>query len=354
MRRKWVTDLGLAALVLLAQSAPYFFAQRTSAEPWTFADYWPVLVTSAPVLTRRWQPALSLAVAAVGIAAYAVIDTGPPQPIWYGPLVIFYTVAYQAGRVERFLTVIGTAAGALSIIVSVNTAVRELATWSAAYALGALARTRREAATASRAQAEQLAAEQERTRIARDLHDILGHAFSLMIVQAEAGAAVARVDSAKAEAAFDAISASGREAMGQLRATVGTLREQPRAPQPTLADIPGLVRRTQRAGLAVSLAERGEPRQLPADVQLAAYRLVQEALTNVVKHAGANSVEVTVDWRPGELRVGVEDDGRGSAGEEGGGHGLIGIRERVVAAGGKVETGAAGQGRGFRVAAVFS
>ena len=353
MRRRWLADLGLAALVLLAQSAPYVFAQRIGrTEPWTFADYWPVLVTSLPVLTRRWQPGLSLAASAAGIAAYAVIDSGPPQPIWYGPLVIFYTVAYQAGRIERFLTVIGTAAGALSIIGSVNTAVRELATWSAAYALGALARTRKDAAIASQQQAEQLAAERERTRIARDLHDILGHAFSLMIVQAEAGAAVVRADPGKAEAAFDAISASGREAMGQLRATVGTLRDNPLAPQPTLADIPDLVRTTQRAGLAVSLAERGEARQLPADVQLAAYRLVQEALTNVVKHAGASTVEVTVDWRPDQVEVSVVDDGQGPAGSGAIGHGLVGIRERVTAAGGSVTFGS--PGKGFQIVAVFS
>ncbi|NUT32790.1 MAG: sensor histidine kinase [Hamadaea sp.] len=351
--RRWLTDLGLALVVLMLQSAPFLFTRSagTAWEGWSAQGYWPVLLTSLPVLTRRWQPGISLAVSAVGIAAYAVIESGPAQPIWYGPLVIFYTVAYQAGRIERLLCVIGTVLGAVSVIGSVNTAVRELATWSAAYALGTLARTRKEAAAASRAQAEQLAAERERTRIARDLHDILGHAFSLMIVQAEAGGAVARSDPGKAEAAFDAISAHGREAMGQLRSAVGALRD--RSPQPSLADIPQLVRRTQRSGLSVAFAETGSARDLPPDVQLAAYRLVQEALTNVVKHSGASRADVSLAWGPRELSVTVEDDGHGP-GADGGGHGLIGIRERVTAAGGTVETGVAGQGRGFRVAAVFS
>lgn len=351
--RRWLTDLGLALVVLLLQSSPFLFTRPEGGgwDGWSARDYWPVLVTSLPVLTRRWQPGLSLAIAAVGIAAYAVVEPGPAQPIWYGPLLIFYTVAYQAGRIERLLCVIGSFVGAISVIGSLNTGIRELATWSTAYALGALARTRKEAAAASRAQGEQLAAERERTRIARDLHDILGHAFSLMIVQAEAGAAVARSDPGKAEAAFDAISAHGREAMGQLRSAVGALRD--RVPQPSLADLPQLVRRTQRPGLSVALAETGDARELPPDVQLAAYRLVQEALTNVVKHSGATRADVTVEWTAQDVRVSVEDDGRGPAGE-GGGHGLIGIRERVTAVGGSVETGVARQGSGFRVAAVFS
>ncbi|NUR72011.1 MAG: sensor histidine kinase [Hamadaea sp.] len=334
MRQRWLTDVGLTVVVLLAQSAPYLFTQQPPDTIWV---YWPVLLTSLPTLTRRWQPGASLAVAAVGIAAYAAVDAGPSQPIWYGPLVIFYTVAHQAGRIERILCVIGTAVGALSVIGSVNTAVRELATWSAAYAIGALGRTRKE-----------MAAQAERNRIARDLHDILGHSLAVMIVQAEGGAAVARTDPGRAEAAFDAISASGREAMGQLRAAVGELRES----QPQLADLHQLVRTTQRTGLSVRLTERGRPRPTPAEVQVAAYRVVQEALTNVVKHAGATSAEVLVDWTAG-LRVSVSDDGRG-AGTTAGGHGLTGLRERVGAVGGRISVGAGDQGKGFRVAAVFS
>jgi signal transduction histidine kinase len=353
-RRSWAVDAGLTLLVLAAQSGPYVFSRRfDGVGPWTFADYWPVLVTSLPVLLRRWQPTYALFVTAFGIAAYAVVETGPQQPIWYGPLVCFYTVAYQSPARQRFLALIVTAAGMLSIIGSLNTAIRELATWSAAYTLGTLARTRRDGAARAQEQAAQLAAERERTRIARDLHDILGHAFSLMVVQAEAGGAVARQDPGRAEAAFDAISGAGRTAMAQLRAAVSELRESPLAPQPGLADLPELVRGTRHDGLDVKLTQRGEPRLLPPDVQLAAYRVIQEALTNVIRHGEATCAEVDVMWEGQSMRVSVTDDGRG-ADKPVPGNGLIGLVERVAAAGGTVEFGAPTQGGGFRVTAVFA
>ncbi|WP_155373273.1 sensor histidine kinase [Catellatospora vulcania] len=350
-RRAWSVDVGLTLLVLAAQSAPYFFTRRLPEDgSWTFAAYWPVLVTSLPVLLRRWQPTYALLLTAVGIAAYAIAGTGPAQPIWYGPLVCFYAVAYQSPPRQRLVVLVVTAAGMLSIIQSVNTAVREMATWSAAYMLGTLARTRREAAARERAQAAQLAAERERTRIARDLHDILGHAFSLMVVQAEAGGAIARRDPVRAEAAFDAISDAGRSAMAQLRAAVGGLRE-PSAPQPGLADLPELVRGTRHDGLDVSFTEHGDPRPLAPDVQLAVYRVVQEALTNVVRHAAATSARVSLTWDGGCTRVSVADDGRGT-GPVTPGNGLVGLGERVAAAGGLVEFGPDPAG-GFRVTAVF-
>ncbi|WP_191842294.1 sensor histidine kinase [Catellatospora chokoriensis] len=352
-RRAWSVDIGLTVLVLAAQSAPYFFTRRFGEDPpWTFADYWPVLLTSLPVLLRRWQPTYALLLTAVGIAAYAIAGTGPAQPIWYGPLVCFYAVAYQSPRQQRLVVLIVTAAGMLSIIESVNTAVREMATWSAAYMLGTLARTRREAAAREHAQAAQLAAERERTRIARDLHDILGHAFSLMVVQAEAGGAIARRDPAKAEAAFDAISDAGRSAMAQLRAAVGGLRDSSLAPQPGMADLPELVRGTRHDGLDVTFAEHGAPRPLPPDVQLAVYRVVQEALTNVVRHAAATSARVSVTWGDSGTRVSVADDGRGTAPVTPG-NGLVGLGERVAAVGGVVEFGPDPAG-GFRVTAVFA
>ncbi|MEU8074219.1 sensor histidine kinase [Catellatospora citrea] len=352
-RRAWSVDIGLTLLVLAAQSAPYFFTRRFGEDPpWTFADYWPVLLTSLPVLLRRWQPTYALLLTAVGIAAYAIAGTGPAQPIWYGPLVCFYAVAYQSPRQQRLVVLIVTAAGMLSIIESVNTAVREMATWSAAYMLGTLARTRREVAARERAQAAQLAAERERTRIARDLHDILGHAFSLMVVQAEAGGAIARRDPARAEAAFDAISDAGRSAMAQLRAAVGGLRESSLAPQPGLADLPELVRGTRHDGLDVTYTEHGQARPLAPDVQLAVYRVVQEALTNVVRHAAATSARVSLTWDEHGTRVSVADDGRGASPVTPG-NGLVGLGERVAAAGGTVEFGPDPVG-GFRVTAVFA
>ncbi len=352
MRHDRWRDLGLTALVLFAQSAPFLVTRPAEGGAWPLASWLPVLLSALPVAVRRRWPASCLLLSAIGVGLYGLAETAPAQPIWYGPLICMYAVAYQSSRLIRIASLAITALGMLLTIGSLHPAVRELSTWSAAYALGALTRARKDTALAAERQAAELAAARERARIAQDLHDILGHAFSLMVVQAEAGAAVARTDPDRAERAFDAISTTGRDAMTQLRTTVGALREAGRTPQPTLADLPELLRQVEDAGLAARLAEHGPRRPVPAQVQLAAYRLVQEAITNVVKHAGATSVEVVLDWRPGELAVTVTDDGRGPDARPAGGHGLTGIAERVAAAGGRVAHGPAPAG-GFRVEAVF-
>jgi signal transduction histidine kinase len=364
MTRRWRWDAALMAGALAAQLAPFLFVPpETPGAQWSILGYGAVALSAVPVLLRRLNPAVLLLVSTLGIAAYNLVEPVPPQPIWYGPLICMYTVAYQSPRWQRIAALAATGVGMLTVIGSVNTAVRELATWSAAYTLGALMRTRQEASA-------QLAAERERTRIARDLHDILGHAFSLMVVQSETGAALAKHDPGRAEQAFEAIARTGREAMTQLRGTVGSLREPVAssgadlalhtrtrrvaslAPQPGLADLPELVRRTESPGLATKLTETGEPRALSPDVQLAVYRLVQEALTNVVNHSRASEAEVRLEWKEGAFTVSVVDDGVGRGARSTGGHGLDGIRERVTAAGGSVEFGVNGT-KGFRVMAAF-
>jgi signal transduction histidine kinase len=205
------------------------------------------------------------------------------------------------------------------------------------------------------------AAAQERARIARDMHDILAHAVSLMVVQAEAGPVVVRSDPERAEAAFDAIAGAGRDAMTQLRRILGVLKDEPvngssvRLPQPGVAALTDLVRQVgETTGLRVELRATGEPRPLHQDTEVAAYRVVQEALTNTVKHAYASRARVELDWTEDELTLTVTDDGRGPADRggvgngNGGGHGLIGIRERAAACGGTARTGP-GRDGGFRV-----
>jgi signal transduction histidine kinase len=186
------------------------------------------------------------------------------------------------------------------------------------------------------------------------MHDILAHAVSLMVVQAEAGPVVVRSDPDRAEAAFDAIAAAGRDAMGQLRRILGVLKQDPgpdvprRLPQPSVAALPALVRQVgESAGLRVELRATGEPRPLPPDTEVAAYRIAQEALTNTVKHARARSAAVGLDWGEDELILTVTDDGQGPA-VPGGGHGLIGIKERAAACGGEASAGRGPDG-GFRV-----
>jgi signal transduction histidine kinase len=218
-----------------------------------------------------------------------------------------------------------------------------------------------EAELAGRARSAQAVAE-ERTRIARDMHDILAHAVSLMIVQAEAGAAVVHRDQPKAEAAFDAIADSGRDALAQLRRMLGVLREEgdgiALSPQPTLAQLPKLVDTVRGAKIDVRMVVVGVPRSLPKDTEVALYRTAQEALTNMVKHARADRAELRVDWSPEALTLRVTDDGIGPRPGSGGGagpaaadqgRGLIGIRERISACGGSVRTGPGPEGRGFQL-----
>jgi signal transduction histidine kinase len=187
------------------------------------------------------------------------------------------------------------------------------------------------------------------------MHDILAHAVSLMVVQAEAGPVVVRSDPARAEAAFDAIAATGRDAMTQLRRILGVLKEEQggassrRLPQPGVAALGELVHQVaESTGLRTKLRVSGEPRPLPADTEVAAYRVVQEALTNTVKHAYASSAVVELDWTEDALTLTVTDDGRGPAAGADGGHGLIGIRERAAACGGVADAGRGPDG-GFRV-----
>ncbi len=158
--------------------------------------------------------------------------------------------------------------------------------------------------------AAERAAERERVRIARDMHDILGPAVSLMVVQAEAGPVVVRRDPEQAIATFGSIADAGRDAMDQLRRMLDILTEQrePVGPRLTVDDLPDLVRRVAGAGLEVGYEVTGEPRRLPPDRGVAAYRIIQEALTNVVKHAGASRADVRLNWQE-ESRV-RDDPGR--------------------------------------------
>jgi signal transduction histidine kinase len=179
---------------------------------------------------------------------------------------------------------------------------------------------------------------------------VLAHSVSLMVVQAEAGPVV-RDDPDRVEAAFDAISAAGRDALAQLRRILGMLADgAARAAVPTLDDVPALV---AGVGPRASLVTTGDARPVPPDVGTAAYRIVQEALTNVVKHAGPATAVVALDWVGAELVVTVRDDGPGSdpGSGRGRGQGLIGIGERAAACGGTARCGPAASGRGFEVSA---
>jgi signal transduction histidine kinase len=224
-----------------------------------------------------------------------------------------------------------------------------LISWGAARALRSRSelteRLHEAAARAEEAHQEELraAAAEERRRIAREMHDVIAHSMSVMVVQAGGARRILARDAARALAAAERIERTGREALVEMRHLLGALHpgaEQPAlAPQPTLAELDALVERARAAGLPAVLAHRGERHRLPAGLDLAAYRIVQEALTNALKYAHGAATEVMVDWARDAIALEVRDSGGGSAAALNGGHGLVGMRERVRLYGGELHTG---------------
>ncbi|MGW0390172.1 sensor histidine kinase [Streptomyces sp. NPDC003042] len=364
----WAVDVGLTLLVQLAVTMPFVLPREPGLPAVTWASYAMTTLGVLPLFWRRRAPVAVLAVTTAVGAAYKMFLDGPGQPLPYAGLIVLFTVAVQCSARVRALVGAGTV---LALVLSVGLrsgSARELFFTgfcaTAAYALGRLQYTRQAYTEAVEDRAEQLeranrieaeqAAARERARIAREMHDILSHAVSIMIVQAEAGPVAVRRAPERAEAAFEAIAETGRDAMVQLRTMLGVLREEgpaPREPQPGVAALPALLARVRLGGPEVAYVTAGEARALAAAVDTTVYRVVQEALTNVVKHAAARRVTVALEYAPEALTITVTDDGRGPTGGSGGGHGLVGISERAAAHGGTARSGPGPDGRGFRVEA---
>lgn len=356
MRARWV-DVGITVLAQLAVTMPFVVPRDPAAPPATWAAYG---FTTLGVLPLIWRSRAPLAVLAAVVAAqflYRFAMDGPGQPLPYSGVIAVYTVAVLSPLWQRVVMVVA-GVPLIAFAVSVNTGqARELLfsliVFFGAYALGTLTRTRQTYAEAAERRAAEQAAERERARIAREIHDVLSHSVALMLVQAEAGPVAVRAAPERAEAAFDAIAETGREAMVQLRRMLGVLREdgeESRSPQPAVAGLPALVERVSGSGLTVSYDTVGRVRPLPLDVEATVYRVVQEALTNVVKHAGASRAAVRLDYGRTELGITVTDDGKGTSPGDGfAGHGLVGIRERAAAHGGTARTGPGPDGKGFEV-----
>ncbi|GIH80945.1 sensor histidine kinase [Planobispora longispora] len=309
------------------------------------------LGASVPLLWRRKAPVPTASAVCAATTGLALAHALPPLP--YGALVAVYTVAAFSARRERLL---GGAAGAVLLAMSLAVPGESPDSFGyvgmafvAACALGTGARARRAEIAALEERTRRLEEErtaiaaQERMRIARDMHDVLTHSVGVMVVQADAGSLAVRADPDRAEAALEAIARTGREAVGQLRRVLGALRSGDGAglaPPPGLGEVERLVGQVRETGLEVAVEVLGEAGPVPADVGMAAYRLVQESLTNTLRHAGATAVRVRLSWSPDALRIEVTDDGRGPApGGNAAGHGLIGMRERVEACGGTLRTG---------------
>jgi signal transduction histidine kinase len=232
--------------------------------------------------------------------------------------------------------------------------------WTIGFAIGrqfqAADEAKERAARAERAREERAraAVADERARIARELHDVVGHSVSVMTVQASAVRRLLRPHQERQREALLVVEQTGHEALAEMRRMVGVLRrpeEGPAlAPQPSLVHVDRLVEHAREAGLPVELWIEGTPEQLPAGVDLTAYRLVQEGLTNALKHAQARHAEVLVRYGEGHVEVSVSDDGHGLGSGDGGGHGLVGMRERVSVYGGDLEAGPRAGG-GYRICA---
>jgi len=208
------------------------------------------------------------------------------------------------------------------------------------------------------AQRERVAVGEERARIARELHDVVAHSVGVMVVQAQGAGRVLDRDPERAREALEAIERTGRTALEEMRRSLGVLRRPdagaPLAPQPGIDALGALVEQARQSGLTVELITEGEPAPLPAGVDLSAYRIVQEALTNTLKHAGPVHARVAVRYGDRRLKLQISDDGAPGRGSNGipstGGQGLIGMRERVALYGGDLQAEHRPQG-GFLVRA---
>jgi signal transduction histidine kinase len=335
-------------------------------------DGWAVLLTvlaAAPYYVRRRAPLAVLFVTAIPVVILTVAEyPTAASPNWL--LIGIYTVSAYCPPVERALgaAVMVIGLGIVGIIGAPNLNGVDIAlnyaTYAAAYFFGATVRNRRlyaeelEARNAAlqreRDEESKRAVADERLRIAQELHDVVAHSMGVIAVQAGVGAHVIDTDPAEAKKSLEAISHTSRSTLTEIRRMLGVLREDDGAtyaPAPGLADLRRLVDDMGGAGMDVEVRYEGSRSELPPGIDFTAYRIVQEALTNVLKHAGPAHSTVTITYEPGALQLEIDDDGRGAAARaNGGGHGLLGMRERVAVYGGSFDAGPRAGG-GFQVRA---
>ena len=375
---------GAAAVLLLAVSLPglWFVPEALRLEPREPDVLGVVLVAlgSLPLTWRRVRPVISFVVllaASVALSALGYLLTTNGIAV----LVGLYTIA-TCCRLRT--SVLSMDAAILSFVIvsaydiypgGIPDVIATVAVLFGAWAVGRSVRIRRAYTASLEERAAQLeaarvadaraAVAEERARIARELHDVVAHHVSVMTVQAAAAQRMLGRDPALAKEAMAAVESTGRTALGEMRSIVGVLRESAHAgakdssgglaPQPRVADLDELVDSVSEAGLQVTLLRTGDLSDLPAGIDLAVYRIVQEALTNALKHAGPTTAEVTVRRTPEAVHLSVVDSGRGAAAalvHDTPGHGLIGMRERVALYGGRLTAGAR-PGGGYAVEATI-
>ncbi len=369
-----LTDVGVPALL-----AVLTLAQLISDEPDGNVALVTVCALAAvlPLGARRRAPLAVTAVVCVGVIGQtaATADLAPATfASFVATMICVYTLTRLGSPavIVAGLLLVGVAV-AVTAVLQARTVPMEpfevvypLVYFGLAGGLGALVRQRSLRLTAVEGRAAaleqelareaELATAQERTRIARELHDVVAHGLSLMVVQAEAAEELLAHSPEAAVQPMRRVQDTGRQALGEMRRLLGVLRAtdpgpESTAPQPSLTRIPELVRDAADAGLVVDVVVDGTPRELPLGLELTAYRILQEALTNTRRHAGASRALVRLTYAPEALCLEVTDDGRRPPGTRTG-HGLIGMRERASLYGGTLDTGPAPDG-GFRVAALL-
>ncbi|WP_235921954.1 sensor histidine kinase [Lentzea tibetensis] len=338
--------LDVAAALVIAFLCGYAMLERQDPPLWQVVPL--ALAIGLPVAVRRWYPLTTMTVASAATAA-AVLTTAIPVEAIGAPLaslcVCLYSVAVERPRTHSLLA--GAASVVLIGLLGSLTEVAQLSlALAVAWVIGYTTRVRRSFVTREAEQQAAQALTDERLRIARELHDIVAHNLSLIAVKASTAAHVRSPDEA-----FDAlavISDTSRTALAEMRHLLGVLRSDASlAPAPGLAALPDLVDRAAMAGVTVSLDVRGSL-DVPPGVSLSAYRIVQESVTNVVKHATPASCAVSVEITDALVRIDVTDDGPGSLAPMG--HGLLGMRERVAVYDGTFSAGPLAAG-GFQVRA---
>jgi signal transduction histidine kinase len=373
-----LVDGVLAAALLLGGVGPAFVQGVFVGIPLAFG-------LAVPVVFRRKHPvgAYATAVAAGGLQVALGIR---PAATDVSILILLYTLAaYTPRRTSVWGLAVCLAGSAVGIVRWINLSNHGVLGWLTtgamlfggpallAWVLGDSMRYRRAYYAsledrAARLEAERdaqarIAAVAERARIARELHDVIAHNVSVMVVQADGASYALDTDPGRAREALAAISATGRQALAEMRRLLGVLRREEeggtseRAPQPGIGELGELLDQARGAGLPVSFTVEGDPQPLPGGIALAAYRIVQESLTNTRKHAGpVATASVTLRYSDDALSLAISDDGQGDLGGAAmpgaTGHGLTGMRERVAACGGSVAAGPR-PGGGFEVVATL-
>jgi signal transduction histidine kinase len=366
-RKYWVD--ALIALLAVAGALELVVARNSQSDPST--DLWLSIlllaVLVAPIFARRRFPFGAPAAYWVLAAAITFYD-GDLIPFIGSLGVVGLATAFMLGNLRNGLKAgLGLAFVTVGIVIVVYNipgstttsnyvfiSLRFVVAWLAGYAL----RERAEQAEAAeerairaereREAAARVAVAEERARIARELHDIVAHAVSVMVLQVGAVRHKLPDELAADRDALTGVERAGRMALAEMRRLLSAMRrdgeEAELVPQPGLDGLDSLLAEIGRAGLPVELHVEGQPFPLPRGIDLSAYRIVQEGLTNVLKHAQASDADVIVRYRPDELGIEVRDNGRGHTSSDGRGHGLVGVRERVKIYGGQMSAGTSEDG----------